>query len=727
MKNLLRSMLLVTILFFTGIFDGEATNPPEGFVFANNTQFRIVNTDGTTSPYYFSGTNNYYLMYKPIDMVDNVLDDMAYLGEKVVRMWFFMDGTQDHDGYLLQSAPGVYDEKTMKHIDQVVAEAGKRGLKVLPVFINNWSDFGGMPQYAQWAGANAADFYSNLRCQDIYKNYVSNWLNRVNTVTGVTYKDDPVIFAWELTNEARCTKDNLEDFVKWVNEMSSYIHSIDPNHMIAVGDEGFFDYTYSQVDSINQARSANGLYQITNGWPYAGSMGDWTATLDLPYISYGTLHNYATGSWSQTQEWGENWIKYHIEIANKHNKPCVMEEYDMKVNTPWTVDADQKRADLLKAYTTIIRDYNMAGDMAWMLIGLNTFDPVESGYTLNTSAPVQQLWLYRVKWDDGFQYSRYDTYTGPLMRSHCMDMLGKNKDSLTNLPPVAIGGKDEVVIDSDNTGSETVSFDGSDSYDPDGSIVSYKWSEGSNVFSTSAKATFNLSVGIHTIVFTVTDNDGAIGTKTFTVSVFSGTSKVFEAEDATITGNALIENDDPSASNGQYVYMQANPATIVFDVNDVPVASSYKVTIVTRVPAGFGEKTNNVSSSAGTNISAKFPESGDQWVKNVFNVNLAKGANTITISANWGYMYVDYISIQGTEIISGIKNVKGSKEFVVYPNPASSYVKISDNKSINYQLYNLTGRLIKTGFDTQINVSNLVNGIYVVKTDDNHMAKFVKK
>lgn len=73
-----------------------------------------------------------------------------------------------------------------------------------------------------------------------YKNYVHKLLTRKNTITGVTYRDDPTFFALELANEPHCN-DGYEisqglqpgTIVRaWVAEMAAYIRSLDPNHMV---------------------------------------------------------------------------------------------------------------------------------------------------------------------------------------------------------------------------------------------------------------------------------------------------------------------------------------------------------------------------------------------------------------------------------------------------------------------------------------------------------------
>ncbi len=78
-------------------------------------------------------------------------------------------------------------------------------------------------------------------CLQAYKYYAHKLLTRVNTITGVTYKDDPTFFALELANEPRCT-DGYEASIgikpgtiigAWVAEMAAYIRSLDPNHMVS--------------------------------------------------------------------------------------------------------------------------------------------------------------------------------------------------------------------------------------------------------------------------------------------------------------------------------------------------------------------------------------------------------------------------------------------------------------------------------------------------------------
>jgi subtilisin len=92
-----------------------------------------------------------------------------------------------------------------------------------------------------------------------------------------------------------------------------------------------------------------------------------------------------------------------------------------------------------------------------------------------------------------------------------------------NQPPVAVAGDDKTVIDTDNNGEE-VTLDGSESYDPDGSIGSYVWTENNAQLSTDMSFTHNFNIGVHTVILTVTDNEGASGSDTVIVTVEEASS-----------------------------------------------------------------------------------------------------------------------------------------------------------------------------------------------------------
>ncbi len=131
----------------------------------------------------------------------------------------------------------------------------------------------------------------------------------------------------------------------------------------------------------------------------------------------------------------------------------------------------------------------------------------------------------------------------------------------TNLPPVANAGPDQSVIDTDGNGTENVVLDGSASYDPDGTIAGFTWSEGSATLATAATAAVDLSVGTHAISLTVTDNQGATATDPVVVTV--------QAAAAPGAFNLL------SPSNGK-AHVSRTPS---FDWSDSAGASTYSIVV----------------------------------------------------------------------------------------------------------------------------------------------------
>ncbi|SFV61544.1 Hemagglutinin/hemolysin-related protein [hydrothermal vent metagenome] len=92
---------------------------------------------------------------------------------------------------------------------------------------------------------------------------------------------------------------------------------------------------------------------------------------------------------------------------------------------------------------------------------------------------------------------------------------------IPNQTPIANAGPDQNI-----TEGETVNLDASSSYDPDGTIVSYEWSENGTAFANTALFSLpNLSVGEHTLQVKVTDDDNNTDTDTLLVNVLAGTNE----------------------------------------------------------------------------------------------------------------------------------------------------------------------------------------------------------
>jgi hypothetical protein len=69
--------------------------------------------------------------------------------------------------------------------------------QVILSFVNNWGTTGGVDEYVGWAnGSGHESFFSDPNSMQLYQNYVQTVINRVNTINGRKYGDDPTIFAW---------------------------------------------------------------------------------------------------------------------------------------------------------------------------------------------------------------------------------------------------------------------------------------------------------------------------------------------------------------------------------------------------------------------------------------------------------------------------------------------------------------------------------------------------
>jgi len=99
------------------------------------------------------------------------------------------------------------------------------------------------------------------------------------------------------------------------------------------------------------------------------------------------------------------------------------------------------------------------------------------------------------------------------------DTVSITVNAYVNQAPVADAGPDQTVIDVDDSGSESVTLDGSGSSDSDGTISSYVWKEDSSQIATGVSPSVTLDVGSHTIELTVTDDDSDTDTDTVAITV----------------------------------------------------------------------------------------------------------------------------------------------------------------------------------------------------------------
>ena len=300
--------------------------------------------------------------------------ELRQAGFKTARVWGF--GTTNNAAvetnvyYQVLNSSGQYfnmDANTgIGRLDYALSAASTYGLKLVLPLLNNFDDLGGINTYLNAYGGTHASFYTDTKSQTAYKNYIKFIVNR--------YKTSTAIFSWELCNEPRCSGCASSVITNWATTISQYIKSLDANHMVSLGDEGWLQPSFVGGDGT---------------YAYSGYEGiDFVKNLAIPSIDYGTFHLYAD-QWGYNYSWGSTWISQHNAIGKAAGKPVVLEEYAAPT-------AALREQYMPQWQNTVLSQTSVASDSLWQFAttyadGTNPYDEYAVYYNATSGSDWQTL------------------------------------------------------------------------------------------------------------------------------------------------------------------------------------------------------------------------------------------------------------------------------------------------------------------------------------------------
>ena len=236
--------------------------------------------------------------------------------------------------------PGDWDEDLLSGLDFCLAEMARRNMRAILFVSNYWQWSGGFAQYIRWATGDtipdpdkpvmargnwsgfikfSSRFYATPPANQLYLDYISQLIQRRNTVNGRVYRDDPAIMTWELANEPRPGADaaisGVREFCQWVDTTARFIHAQDPNHLVCTGSEGIHG-CLDKPDAFVKVHETSA-------------------------IDYVTVHMWLKNwNWLKDPQLGENFEKAaarareHVEqhtvlATDTLHKPLVLEEFGL--------------------------------------------------------------------------------------------------------------------------------------------------------------------------------------------------------------------------------------------------------------------------------------------------------------------------------------------------------------------------------------------------------------
>jgi hypothetical protein len=380
----LLAVICASFSFFTTHTSAQATSRTaraanSGFVTRNGYQLQL---NGKTFRFAGADLENLSIQYGAAQystpfQVDDTFATMNEMGETVARAYGLMLSVGCPR--CVRPTLNSFNETALKSVDYALASADAHGIRLIVPLVEgipngNWT--GDIGTYASWRGlSNSTDFYTNSTVISDFELTIRTLLNRVNTITGVAYKNDPAILSWETVNEG----DNRPD--SWLSTISTYIKSIDGNHLV--------------MDGLFSATPSNTAYGFSS-------------------VDIYTRHYYPLSS-SNSQNTAA------ADAARAHNKAFIAGEFGWE-------SQDVSTTTLSSALGAFENDPAMSGDLYWELDPHNDtygFRPLMSGFGESTNLQ------YELFYPGGNSDTRI---RAQLLRTHAYHMAGQSNPPAHMLP-----------------------------------------------------------------------------------------------------------------------------------------------------------------------------------------------------------------------------------------------------------------------------------------------------
>lgn len=346
-KLLVRGCLLA--LTVVGIFTSDRALAQiahnDEFVQRSGTKLTLGGTD-----FRYSGPNIEWLgleSYGPHDPigprypshfeVDDALDTAREMGAKVVRSQTLGDSVGCD--LCIEPQAGVFNPEAFKSIDYAITAAHHRGIRLIVTLAGDCAncEMSGMGEYLLWTGhRDFPSFFTDPAVIAEFEKHVAAVLNHKNSLTGIAYKDDPTILAWENCNMCGAVmlftspSRDFSPYIPWVDTIGNFIKSIDKRH----------------------------LYEDNSGLFLFDENALAVRTPDIITSEYYPHWDWLIPSGEKTTAQS---FSRHAEMVTGHGKVYVANEFGWDV-TDWPT-----RDDLQTVLHALESDPKISGDLFWAL------------------------------------------------------------------------------------------------------------------------------------------------------------------------------------------------------------------------------------------------------------------------------------------------------------------------------------------------------------------------